>query len=420
MEPPSLDRCLCGETISKTKPHCGKTPCITLILERLEYLFEDSISKAERITFINMIPIYANKTLIQKLPFEFNKLNEELQYKILNNQNTPIEILLTLIDVDYTKYLPLLQQNPQLKDIGKAIRRKKFTPVMINRLERMSSYFARFLYSSRKIPLWRTVLDNLVRSPFAPDLLLNYLDVLFRQKAIEYLQFYNNLQKNSRLTRLTYLITKSRDELQKQQERIYSKIFSENNVVAEEKDNIESDPEKITGYGLEKYANHWFPEIRVAAAQHPALFKNTLVKLYKYEKEWNNQFHSDLDIKFIDKLILDRSEAQLESPALLKLLSTVIKHPKVPVKLLINESQHPDPEIRRFIALSQSVPLKILKQYCKDKNPIVKTIAKTRINFHIANHNWLKENKNVEFPFFVPFPEQWNNWLEKQNETQFY
>ena len=253
MNLPKLDRCICNETIASTKPHCNKEACIREIIDRLSYIFDESQSKNERRKLVDNFPIKINKALINHESIDFYLLDEITQQFILTNPFIPIEFLLPLINIDFPKYLSFLQQTSQLKAIAKLIRRKKFDPRLLARIEKLAAYFAIFLYKSREKNLWKSVLDTLIQSPFTPDVLLIHLDYFYRQNVSEYLKFYSKLMLNTKIMRLLSDIKKSEEKQKSLDREKYDSVTNSSTdrlLGEEEKTNSNKDKEEI----LHRYA----------------------------------------------------------------------------------------------------------------------------------------------------------------------
>ena len=413
---PKLDRCICNENIASTKPHCNKEACIREIVDRLSYMFDESQSKSSIIKFIENFPIKINKALINHESIDFYLLDEITQQFILTNPFIPIEFLLPLINIDFPKYLSFLQQTSQLKAIAKLIRRKKFGPKLLDRIEKLAAYFAIFLYNSREKSLWKSVLDTLIQSPFTPDVLLIHLDYFYRQNVSEYLQFYSKLKLNTKIMRLLSDIKKS-EEIQESLDREkYNNVTNSNTdrlLGEEEKNNSNKNKKeelnKISGYQLNALAKHWFPEVRLAVSRHSALYKTTLIEMYNFEIKWKEMVHPELDKNLLKELNLTSTEEIKESPIITKLMISLIKHPKTPPNILRNlTSNSEEYKIQNLLVLFSSRSSAIVKKFTNSTSPLIQNITQFRLNWRfIKTINTNKAKEDDDENFFFPFPEQY-------------
>jgi len=414
----SLDKCICNTTISASKPHCNKTACISELIDRLGYLFDEQVTNTQKRSFIELFPISVNKTLMRRELFNFSTLENSLQEKLLNYTLLPLEFILPLINIDFPKYLPYLQQHPKLKSIAILIRKKKFNSQLVNRLERLSSEFARFLYSSRKESFWKKVLNTLIRSSFTPDSLLIYLDYLYRQIATEYQEFISILQSNTRLSRQISYLNSMLEESQKHAKLRFEQYSNNLSFKPVSNSDNQKDPEiipndnKIT-FILNKLSSHWYPPIRAVISKYEGLYKSSVIDLYNKEYNWNKIIRPEVKSSIIDELHLAAPEAQKESLVLFEMVKSLVKHPKIPLKFLIYESQNKSAMIRYSIATMAPLSKKLLLQQSTDTNYLVRRTAQMRLK-------WYEHRKGQENPLLCHFPEQFENWLTNNHQTQYY
>ena len=93
MEP--FTTCICKTTIPSSHPYCLQNrSCLEFIIDRINYLFDDAVSKSEIEHFVKQLPITVNKKLIKKEPLSILDLDEDTQTKILATSIIPIDFLL--------------------------------------------------------------------------------------------------------------------------------------------------------------------------------------------------------------------------------------------------------------------------------------------------------------------------------------
>lgn len=385
MPRPSLSTCVCGLSIPSTSAYCGAKACLEDLLAQVEHLFDPATPKHERIHFIQSLPISVTLSLGGKGTLDFTSLPDETREVLLNSPTTPVELLFQLVVVDRDRYLPFLKEHNRLRELGKEVRRKNFSQEMIGRLRRASPYLPIFLYHSREDPFWRGVMDRLLTSHFTPEQVLIYLEYLFRGNHDEYLKTYRKLRQNSRLTRLIFIINSSQEKLV---ENKLQNTTQEGQEGQENHDGGEEEEAKLSGYKLENYASHWFPDVRLAVAKHWGVFRSTLEKLFYRELEWSNHSDPELDLSLLSFLDLDSPTSQRQSPVLQELLLNLIRHPKVPPKLLREAAGSTDALVRQAVAL-HSTSLPTLSQLASDLTPTVQIIASVR-------KDWLASQKQLE------------------------
>lgn len=407
--------CICKATIPVTHPYCLENKnCLEYIIEKVSYLFDDSVPKAQIESFVKSLPITINKQLIKKEPLDLTKVDEFTREKILESEITPIDFLLPLIVQNYPENLLELQKNSKMIEFGKEIRKRNFSKAKIEKLARLSDYFALFFYESRNHPIWKVVLDSLIKAPFTPETLLRHLDGLFRRDAVEYLRFFAVLSQNSSLTRIIYLIESMKS----------SNINSANQE--ENKPEKQKETEEIMPISkLNNYAHHWFPGIVLASLKHPDIYKTTLDKSYDELYNWKNLF-LPLDILIQIPLYNNELETpQTINPLINEILIAILSHLKVSSKLLAKETNNQEPTIRKRIVLSSNSTIPILEKLQEDTDDYIRKIAKFRLTIlkkerEIAKN--ITENNETELSSIkvVLAPNYINDIFKDFHDSQYY
>lgn len=364
MEP--FSTCICKTSIPSSYPYCLQNKnCLEFIIERVRYLFDDEVPKGEIEKFVRQLPITLNKRLIKKEPIILSELDPDLQQKILSSSLVPIDFLLPNIVLDYPNNLQQLQKNEKMISLGKEIRKRNFSTTLIEKLDRLAFYFAIFLYESRTHPIWRAVIDSVIKAPFTPEKLLQYLDTLYRRNASEYMKFYATLSQNSSLTRIIYLI----EAMSSQKE---SSSATDSQEKTEEED-IMSLPK------LNHYAHHWFPGIVLASIKHPDVYKTTLEKVYDELYRWEELYQSLDPFTQYEFYQSQPENPQKINPLYLDILQALLTSTKIPSKLLAKEIHNTNLTIRKTIVLSATVTSTILNQLQNDQDEVIRKIAQYKL-----------------------------------------
>ena len=326
-------------------------------------MFDESVKKSDIELFAKLLPIDFNKKLIKRDIVDLTELPAEVQEKITSLAFMPIDFLIISVVKDFPNNIVTLQNNTNMINFGKEIRKRNFSKKMIDKLDRLALYFAVFFYESRTHTIWRTVLDSLIKAPFTPEHLLTLLDTLYRRDAGEYLQFYSVLSQNSSLTRVIYLITS----------------MSQNTPSEASTSDTAPSEEIMSISKLNQYAHHWFPGIVLAAVNHPGLYKTTLDKVYDELYAWS-LLHQTMKEFYNYHLYEQQPETpQKINPQLLELLEVIVSHPKVSSKILHKESSNSNISIRKAIALSPNATIPILSQLQEDTDEYVRKIALSKL-----------------------------------------
>ena len=345
-------------------PYCLQNKhCLEYIIDNVAYLFDDTVMRIQIESFVKALPITVNKQLIKKEPFDISTVDDELKEKILSLPITPIDFLIHSVATDYPANLQELQKNPKMISLGKEIRKRNFSKKLIERLARLAEYFAIFFYESRTHTIWRAVLDSVIKAPFTPENLLQYLDTLYRRDAAEYIKFYALLSQNSSLTRVIYLIDAMQDD------EHTGKNQQETEGTGPETEEIMSIPK------LNHYAHHWFPDIVLSSIKKNLIYKTTLEKVYEELHDWKerNQFAELFNNYPMYQEVPENP--QKINPLYNDILYALLNHKKVPAKILQQEVDNNDPMIRKLIALAPNSSLPILNKLQTDGDKHVRTIA---------------------------------------------
>lgn len=331
-------------------------------------------------SFVKKLPITINKLLIRKEPLDQTTLDDDVREKVFSSTITPIDFLLPSVVTDYPTNIQLLQKNEKMLALGKEIRKRNFSKNLIDRLSRLAQYFAIFFYESRKTPIWRAVLDSVIKAPFTPELLLQYLDTLFRRDASEYLNFYKLISQNTRLTRIIYLIESMETETESNQTKEKS-----------ESEEIMSLPK------LNNYSHHWFPGIVLATVHHPLLYKTTIEKVYDEFHNWKTRLEYSSVFRKYPFYTIEPENPQKINPLFNNIQEAILKHKKVSGKILQQEMNNPDPKIRKLVVLSPNISISILQKLQQDSDENIRKLA-------LFKHTLMKKEKEME------------KELEKENE----
>ncbi len=362
-----FSKCICNTSIPSSHPYCLQNKsCLEYIIQGVNYLFDENVSKGEIQNFVLQLPITLNKRLIKKEPILLSELDEELQGKILSSNIIPIDFLLPNVVLDYPNNLQKLQKHEKMISLGKEIRKRNFTSTLIDRLVPLALYFAIFFYESRTHPIWRAVLDSIIKAPFSPEKLLQYLDYLYRRDASEYMKFYATLSQNSSLTRIIYLI---------------ESMKSRKTGTSEPEKQGESEEEEVMSLSqLNHYAHHWFPGIVLASIKHPDIYKTTLEKVHEELYNWMDLYQpTDLFNQFEFYQDIPPNPQRI-NPLYLDILLVILSSSKAPSKLLHVESINSDKTVRRTIVLSPNITLTILSQLQNDQDEYVRKIAQFKLS----------------------------------------
>jgi hypothetical protein len=297
---------------------------------------------------------------------DFSNLDSDLQNKILNLEISPVDFLLMTILDHFPQKIDQIQKNEKMLTLGKEIRKRNFTKNLISKLDRLSLYFSLFFYESRNHPIWKSVLESLIKAPFTPDQLLKNLDVLFRQDVVEYQKFYSLLCQNTKLTRVIYLIESMQiDE-------------TENESSEEIQDDKKEEIMSISK--LNSYSHYWFPDIVLTAIKHHNIFKTSLEKVYDELYKWKENLHLDnFSANILDFYPNKPPNPQSINPRHVDILTALLKHNKTSTRILTFEISNHDKNIRKIIALSEKANIKILTVLTKDHDEYIKKIALIRV-----------------------------------------
>ena len=375
--------CICKTKIPSSHPYCLQNKsCLEFIIEGVSYLFDDNVSRSTVEHFVKQLPITINKKLTKKEPLSILDLDEQTQEKILATKVVPIDFLLPSVVQDFPKNIVALQKHEKMINLGKEIRKRNFSKNLIEKLDRLAIYFAIFFYESRTHPIWRAVLDSVIKAPFTPERLLRSLDTLHRRDATEYIKFYTTLSQNSSLTRITYLI---------------EAMKSKKNIKSDETVDSKTEDEEIMSISkLNSYTHHWFPGIVLTALKHPDIYKTTLEKSYDELYQWESFQQLNEELLSFEFYHLKPDNPQTINPLYRDILMTILSKEKISSKLLAKEVHNTETDIRKTVVLSSNVTISILNELLNDQDEMIRKTAEFKLIILKKEREIMKNNSTAD------------------------